>query len=62
MALRDFAAPVADAVKAAPKVVKASTLLKGKLDLAVKPLTPNVDVRGAFTLRPAGLISDNGLA
>ena len=61
MALRDLAAPAAGAVKAAPKVVKASTLLQGKLDLTVKPTTPNIDVRGAFTLRPAGLISDNGL-
>lgn len=61
IALKNFAAPVVDTVKAAPKTVKASTLLKGKLDLTVRPMTPNTDVRGAFTLKPAGLISDNGL-
>lgn len=61
MALKNFAAPVGQAVKAAPKQVKVSTLLKGRLDLTVKPLIPNVDVRGAFILRPAGIISDNGL-
>lgn len=63
IALERLSVPVVDAVKAAPSKVKASTLLKGKLDLSVKPLTPNVDVRGGLTLIPPGLglISDNGL-
>ncbi|MEA2461956.1 MAG: serralysin, partial [Actinomycetota bacterium] len=61
IALRNSAAPAVGAVKAAPKVVKASTLLNGKLVLTVKPTIPNIDVRGAFTLKPTRLISDNGL-
>jgi hypothetical protein len=59
-----FDTPAIGAVKAAPAKIKGSGLLGGKpVSLPVKPITPNVDVRGGFVVAPgsANLISDNGL-
>jgi hypothetical protein len=58
-----FDTPAVGAVKAAPAKVKGSALLGGKVNLPIKPLTPNVDVRGGFVVAggSANLISDNGL-
>jgi hypothetical protein len=62
-ALGKFSGQVVSAAKGAPKTVKASSLLGGKVDLPVKPLVPNVDVRGGLAVASGGgnLISGNGL-
>jgi hypothetical protein len=62
-ALGKFNGQVIAAGKAAPATVKGSALLGGKLDLSVKPLVPNVDVRGGFAVASGGgnLLSENGL-